>query len=204
MISAAPSIVLAGFAFGLSLIVVIGPQNAYLLRVGALGRGVLAVVAVCTLSDAALIVAGTAGAGAVLQDSSGALTLVRWAGAAFLLGYALLALRRAVRPATLTAGDAATRAGLLGIIGSALALTWLNPGVYLDTVVLLGSVAHTHGSGQWAFAVGAVIASAVWFSAIGFGARRLGGWLDRPTTWRVLDAFVALVMTVTAVRLLAG
>ena len=203
--SAALLVALAGLGFGLSLIVVVGPQNAFLLRVGVLGRGVLAVVLVCTLADVALIAAGTAGAGALIRRADWALTAVRWGGAAFLLGYAALAARRAWRDTAATAQtDTDPKGGLRAIVLTALALTFLNPGVYLDTVVLLGSVANAHGGRQWWFAAGAAVASALWFPVIGFGARRLGRRFDRPITWRVLDAFVAVVMTATAVRLLLG
>ncbi|WP_375482376.1 LysE/ArgO family amino acid transporter [uncultured Jatrophihabitans sp.] len=198
-------VALAGFGFGLSLIVVVGPQNAFLLRVGVLGRGVAAVVTVCTLADVALIAAGTAGAGAVFRRAHWVLPVVRYAGAAFLLGYALLAARRALRPPPTTPDAVVPNApGLRAVVLTALALTFLNPGVYLDTVVLLGSVANAHGGREWWFAAGAAVASAVWFAVIGFGARRLGRRFDRPSTWRALDAFVAVVMTITAVRLLLG
>lgn len=198
--TAALLVALAGLGFGLSLIVVVGPQNAFLLRVGAQGRGVLTVVAICTFADAALIVAGTAGAGAVLGRAGWVLDVVRYAGAAFLLGYAALAARRALHATDRTADPAVPTTG--GVVLTALALTFLNPGVYLDTVVLLGTVANAHGGRQWWFAAGAAAGSALWFSTIGFGARRLGRRFDRPGTWRALDAFVAVIMTVTAVRLL--
>lgn len=205
--SASFLVALAGLGFGLSMIVVVGPQNAFLIRVGVMGRGVVAVVSVCTLADVALIAAGTAGAGAVIRRVDWVLPAVRWAGAAFLLAYAALAARRAWRGSSATArsADAPERNGSLrAIVLTALALTFLNPGVYLDTVVLLGSVANARGTGQWWFAAGAALASALWFSAVGFGARRLGHGFDRPVTWRILDAFVAVIMTATAARLLLG
>ncbi len=202
MIASALLAALAGLAFGLSLIIVIGPQNAYLLKVGMQRRHVGAVVAVCTVSDIALIVAGTAGAGATLQSAHWALTLVRYGGAAFLLVYAVIALRRAATPGHLHASSTPTASRVTSVVGAALALTWLNPAVYLDTVVLLGTVANSHAPRQWFFALGAAAASTAWFCGIGFGARRLGPRLDRPTTWRVLDVLVAVIMTAAAVRLL--
>ena len=193
----------AGLGLGLSLIVAIGAQNSFVLRQGLRREHVVAVVVVCAASDAVLIVAGVAGAGAVLAAAPAAITAVRLAGAAFLLGYAALAARRALRPGTLGPGGAA--AVRLGpTLVTTLALTWLNPHVYLDTVVLLGSVAATHGGARWWFAAGAVLASAVWFTALGLGARALRPVFARPAAWRVLDAGVAVVMTVLALTLLAG
>ena len=192
----------AGFAFGMSLIVVIGPQNVLLIRVGMLQRGVGAVVAVCTGADVALILAGTAGAGVVIGSAGWVLTAVRCAGAIFLLGYALSASARVVRGRYAQDAASGDTRSIAAIVASACALTFLNPAVYLDTVVLLGSVAHTHAPSQWWFALGAAAASATWFATIGFGARRFASRLGRPVTWRLLDVFVVVVMTVTAVRLL--
>jgi L-lysine exporter family protein LysE/ArgO len=203
---AAPSlpVAFAGLAFGLSLIVAVGAQNAFVLRQGAVGDHVGAVVAICTASDIVLIVAGVAGAGAALDGHHSAFTAVRIVGAAALLLYALLAARRALRPAALddrTAGGVRSRTAVLA---ACLAFTWLNPAVYLDTVVLLGSVAAGEHGQRWTFAAGACLASALWFAGLGFGARRLGPVLRTPRTWRALDGLVAVVMTVTAARLLAG
>ncbi|MCW2675494.1 MAG: Lysine exporter protein, partial [Modestobacter sp.] len=123
------------------------------------------------------------------------------AGAAFLLGYGLLAARRALRPGALQAGPGGVAAGLATTVGACLALTWLNPHVYLDTVVLLGSLASTFGDQRWAFAAGAALGSAVWFAALGFGARLLRPVFARAAAWRVLDAVIAAVMTALAVSL---
>ena len=195
---------LTGLGFGLSLIVAIGPQNAYVLRAGLLRHRVLVVVAICALSDIALIAAGVAGAGAAIDSSRWVLPLARVAGAAFLLGYAALAARRALRASGALAADVQGRAPLLAIATTTLALTWLNPAVYLDTVVLLGSVASAHRGEQWWFAAGAGLGSVLWFCGIGFGARVLGPFLRRASSWRLLDGFVAVVMAITAVRLLIG
>jgi L-lysine exporter family protein LysE/ArgO len=130
---------------------------------------------------------------------------VRYAGATFLIVYGLLAARRVFRPEALRPDDSATRMPLRTAVLTVLALTWLNPHVYLDTVLLLGSIANTHGdSGRWAFGVGAILASAVWFSALGFGARFLGPLFSRPIAWRILDAAIALVMIGLGLRLLLG
>lgn len=193
----------SGLGLGLSLIVAIGAQNSFVLRQRLRREHVAAVVAVCAASDAVLITAGVAGAGAVLAAAPGALTVVRVAGALFLLGYAALAARRAVHPGALDPAVAApSRLG--PTLVTTLALTWLNPHVYLDTVVLLGSVATTHGGSRWWFAAGAVLASTAWFTVLGLGARALRPLFARPGAWRVLDAGVALVMTVLAVALLVG
>jgi L-lysine exporter family protein LysE/ArgO len=193
---------LAGFGFSLALIVAIGAQNAFVLRQGLRREHVLPVVALCAAADAALITVGIAGLGVVLTDAPIALTAVRWGGAAFLVGYALLAARRAVRPGTLTPLDrppATLRATLL----ACLAFTFLNPHVYLDTVVLLGAVAH-HDPHQWAFGAGAATASLLWFAALGLGARRLAPLLARPAAWRVLDGAIAAVMVTLGVSLAVG
>ncbi|MDR7279188.1 LysE/ArgO family amino acid transporter [Catenuloplanes atrovinosus] len=192
--------VLAGFGFSLTLIVAIGAQNAFVLRQGLRREHVLAVVAVCAVSDAVLITAGIAGLGALLTQAPAALTAVRWGGAAFLLGYAVLAARRALRPGTLSPLDrppATLRTTLL----ACLAFTFLNPHVYLDTVVLLGAIANQDPQ-QWLFGAGAAAASATWFTALGFGATRLAPLLARPSAWRVVDALIAAVMTALALSLL--
>lgn len=196
------SVVIAGFLFGLSLIVAIGAQNTYVLRQGMARDRILLVIAVCSLSDAVLIAVGVAGGGAALAGRAGLLAAVRWSGAAFLLGYAALALRRALNSERPGLAAPAGPGSLTLVAGTALALTWLNPAVYLDTVVLLGSVANTRPGRQWWFAGGATAASLLWFLALGYGARTLGPLLRRPRASAALDGFVALVMTATAFRLL--
>jgi L-lysine exporter family protein LysE/ArgO len=194
----------AGFGTGLSLIVAIGAQNAFVLRQGVRRDAVLAVVGICALSDAVLIALGVGGVGAVVVAWPGALRAVGWIGGAFLLCYGALAARRVFRPsgALRTDGDAAgsRRRAVL----TCLALTWLNPHVYLDTVFLLGSVAADRGPLRWTFGLGAAVASLVWFAALGFGARYLGRFLARPAAWRVLDGLVAATMIVLGVSLVAG
>ncbi|MEV4703848.1 LysE/ArgO family amino acid transporter [Actinoplanes sp. NPDC049316] len=192
---------LAGFAASVVLIVAIGAQNAFVLRQGLRREHVLPVVVVCAVSDLALITAGIAGLGAVVAARPVAVTVIRWAGAAFLLAYAVTAAKRALRPATLSPtgrGPATLRATLL----TCLALTYLNPHVYLDTVLLLGAVAQQHPH-RWFFGLGAAAASAVWFTGLGLGARRLAPVLARPAAWRVLDGLIAAVMAGLAVALLA-
>lgn len=198
---------LTGLAFGLSLIVAIGAQNAFVLRTGLRRVHVLPVVAVCALSDALLIAAGVAGLGTLVDQHPAVLTVARLAGAAFLLGYAVVAARRALRPgAALTTedADAASPARVWPVVATCLALTWLNPHVYLDTVVLLGSVAGTHGEERWWFGGGAVLGSLLWFTGLGYGARLLRPLFARPGAWRVLDGVIALVMAAIAASLLLG
>jgi L-lysine exporter family protein LysE/ArgO len=191
----------SGLALGLGLIVAIGAQNAFVLRQGLRLEHVAAVVAVCAVSDLALILAGVLGAGAALSQVPWLVPVVCFAGAAFLLGYGVLAARRALRPGALLPDAVGTRAGLAATVGTCLALTWLNPHVYLDTVVLLGSMASTFGEHRWQFAAGAGLGSVLWFTALGFGARLLRPVFARPAAWRVLDGGIAVVMTALAVSL---
>ena len=193
----------SGFFLGLSLIIAIGAQNAFVLRQGLRREHVLAVVAICALSDLLLIALGIAGAGIVFEQLPWLVEVVRWVGAAFLVTYGALAARRAIRPsAQALVSDQRVGGGtLIAAIATCLALTWLNPHVYLDTLVLLGSVGSTHGDARWAFGAGAGLASILWFAALGFGARMLGPLFARPLAWRILDAVIALVMFAIAIAL---
>lgn len=198
-----------GFGTGLSLIVAIGAQNAYVLRVGLAGRHrvVTAVVAVCALSDAALVTAGTLGIGAVVARAPAVLDVLRALGVAFLLAYGALALRRAARPGGSALVSGAGDAYRLGpTLLAVAAFTWLNPHVYLDTVLFLGSLANQQGPAQrWWWVGGAVAASLAWFASLGFGARLLRPLFARPAAWRLLDAAIGVVMVALALRLaLAG
>jgi L-lysine exporter family protein LysE/ArgO len=216
---------LSGLGTGLGLIVAIGAQNAYLLRLGATAsrRTTALAVLVCAGSDAVLIVLGVLGVGVVLQRVPVALVVARFVGAAFLLGYGLIAARRALRPAALQPAAphdvgpepaVGPRGGVLAatprvvpkagraLLGMA-AFTWANPHVYLDTVVLLGTVGNQQGPGlRWWWVLGAIIASCAWFSGLGFGGRLLGPVLARPGAWRILDALIALVMLALGLKLL--
>ncbi|WP_062383962.1 LysE/ArgO family amino acid transporter [Demequina iriomotensis] len=198
---------LSGLGLGLSLIVAIGAQNVFVLRQGLRREHVGLVVLICALSDAVLIAAGVAGVGAAIASVPWLITAARWAGAAFLAVYAVLAARRALSPQgeTLEAGEAPvpTAASARAVAATCLALTWLNPHVYLDTVVLLGTVSSTHDP-RWMFAAGAITGSILWFAGLGYGARLLSGVLARPGAWRVLDGAIAIVMAVLAVSLAAG
>ena len=193
---------LAGFSLGLSLILAIGAQNAFVLRQGLRGEHVPAVVLTCAVSDAVLIVAGVAGFGALVEAAPWIVPVFRWGGAAFLLAYAARAAWSAW-----TGSGALQAQGEAGSVGRAvaicLALTWLNPHVYLDTVVLLGSIS-TQSEVPRAFGAGAVMASFVFFISLGYGARLLRPVFARPGAWRVLDGIIAMVMAVLAVMLVRG
>lgn len=193
---------LSGLTAGASLIIAIGAQNAFVLRQGLRREHVLPIVAVCALSDIVLIALGVAGIGALVEAAPLALTIVTVAGALFLLAYAVFAARRALKPKGLEAGVSASTSLATAVL-TAVALTWLNPHVYLDTVLLLGSLAATHGpDGKWLFAIGAAAASVIWFTALGYGARLLSRVFARPVAWRILDGVIAVVMAALAVMLL--
>lgn len=192
-------LVVVGFFTGLSLIVAIGAQNAYVLRQGILRTHVLPLVVLCALSDVILEFAGVVGIGALITHASWVLTLVRWFGVAFLLWYAAMSLGRARHATGLAAaaGEPPRKALLRGA-----ALTWLNPHVYLDTVILLGSIANAHGSaGRWWFAVGSGLGSVLWFALLGYGARLLAPLLARPRAWQILDVLIAMLMVAIAAGL---
>ena len=208
----------------LSLIVALGAQNVFVLRQGIRRQHTTLVIFICIFSDVLLVAVGVAGLGRLVNDIPWLMTAARWGGALFLLTYAAFAARRALNPSGQgmiadgepVAGNKASAERRViprqSVSGSAvvvvalqtLAFTWLNPGVYLDTVVLIGSLAATHGQARWIFAAGAMTASAVWFLALGYGARYLGKWLRTPRAWQYVDAGIAVVLIAMAVVLLAG
>jgi L-lysine exporter family protein LysE/ArgO len=191
-----------GFLLGASLIIAIGAQNAFVLRQGLQRRHVFAVASVCALSDALLIAAGVAGLGTLVGRNAGLLTTVTIVGAAFLIAYGALAARRAFHPTTLRPAGQAGRT-LAATLATCLALTFLNPHVYLDTVVLIGGLSARHAPpGAVAFAIGAALASATWFYGLAYGARLLAPLFAQPAAWRLLDAAIALVMWAIAARLI--
>ncbi|MCH6472311.1 LysE/ArgO family amino acid transporter [Sinomonas terrae] len=193
---------LTGLGASLGLIVAIGAQNAFLLRQGIKREGVLPVVLVCLASDAILIFAGVAGIGALIQSAPALLVVIRWVGAAFLLTYAAFAAKRALHPGILEAATSPRGMTAWTAVLTAAGITWLNPHVYLDTLVLLGSLANAQGSpGKWLFGIGAATGSALWFPLIGFGARGLRGFFAKPASWRILDGCVAVLMLGLAVVL---
>ncbi len=198
------SSLLTGLIAGLTLIVAIGAQNAYVLRQGLRREHVGAVVVVCAVSDVVLIAAGVAGIGVVVERAPTAIEVVRWLGVAFLTVYGLMSLNRARRAEALQAAGNGTTSRA-GVITRAAALTWINPHVYLDTVVLLGGLAATHGpEGRWWFGTGAAIGSLLWFTVLGYGARRAHRMLASPRAWQVLDVIIGLTMLAIAYSLARG
>lgn len=194
---------LAGLGLSGSLIVAIGAQNAFVLRQGLRREHVGLVATLCFVSDATLIVIGCAGLGQLIQAHPAWVSAVTSIGAAFLTVYGLLHVRSALRPQALQADAPVTPTPRGTVIRTVLALTWLNPHVYLDTVLLLGSIAGRYpGAQRVAFAVGACTASLLWFYGLGYGAVRLAPLFARPGAWRVLDGLIAVVMLTIAASLL--
>ncbi|MDO9494703.1 MAG: LysE/ArgO family amino acid transporter [Nocardioides sp.] len=194
---------LTGLATGLTLIIAIGAQNAFVLRQGLVRQYVGPVVAVCAVSDLVLILAGVSGIGSVVEQAPWVLDVVRWLGVAFLTWYGLSSLLRARRPQPLEAARAGAPT-LRRAVATAVALTWLNPHVYLDTVLLLGSIATAEGDGRWWFAAGACAGSVLWFTTLGYGARFAQRLFAAPGAWRVLDVLIGLTMLGIALKLALG
>ncbi|WP_072313886.1 LysE/ArgO family amino acid transporter [Agrococcus sp. Marseille-P2731] len=220
-------VLLSGFALCLGLILSIGAQNAVVLRQGLRREHVGIVVAVCVVSDAILQFVGVAGVATLVTAQPWLETLARWAGAAFIVGFAVLSARRAIRgggtleaapdeaeegePApggTTGEGAVATRrrarSGRMATLLTILAVTWLNPHAIVETTVVLGSVAATHGDDRWWFLAGGIAASTIWFVAFGYGARFLAPLLRTERAWRILDGGIAVIMLVIAVTLVLG
>lgn len=221
---------LSGFGLCLGLILSIGAQNAVVLRQGLRREHVGIVVLVCVVSDAILQTIGVAGVATLVTSHPWLEVVARWAGAAFIVGFALLSARRAWRGGgsleaapeagpeaadAPTATDASapsggvavatrTRSSRLATLATILAVTWLNPHAIVETTVVLGSVAATHGDARWWFLAGGIAASTLWFVGFGYGARFLAPLLRTERAWRILDGTIAVVMLVIAVTLVAG
>jgi L-lysine exporter family protein LysE/ArgO len=194
-----------GLGLGASLIMAIGAQNAHVLRMGIKRQHVALTVAACIAIDVVLIGFGVAGAGAMIQGSPLLLTAARWGGAAFLLWYGLRSWRSMLTPKSLAVDAAAPAPHARQALASVMALSLLNPHVYLDTVVLLGSVGGSYPAGQrWGFSAGAMSASLLWFTALGFGATRLAGVLGRPLAWKCIEGLTGATMFALAAGLLLG
>lgn len=188
-----------GFALGLVLIVAIGAQNAFVLRQGLRREHVGVIVALCALADALLMLAGVAGLGRVLGERPAWAAVLTWGGALFLTAYGLRALHRARQPGSLLAAAGNQPISLQNALLQTMAFTFLNPHVYLDTLLLVGSVgAQQPAPVRWFFAAGAVTASVLWFSALGYGARLLAPLFARPRAWQVLDAVIGVTMLLLA------
>jgi L-lysine exporter family protein LysE/ArgO len=195
-----PAIV-SGFFLGLSLIVAIGAQNAFVLRQGLTGRFVLPVALVSALLDATLIVVGVAGLGALLESVPFLLGVVRWLGAAYLIWFGVMSLRRAQSGQSMSVSGNGP-ASLTAALVSTITFSLLNPHVYLDTVVFLGALATQFGDNRWWFAVGASLASFVWFFSLAYGAKALSRFVTKPRFWRILDTAIAIFMFTLAVGLI--
>ncbi len=192
--------ILAGFLVGLSLILAIGAQNAYVLRMGLTRHYVGLIVVMCALSDIGLIVLGVAGIGGVIRSAPWSLQVLRWVGVAYLTLFAFRSFWRAFRPGVLLPSEQQSPA-LRTVIATTLAFTFLNPHVYLDTVILLGSIGNQYGHARWLFAFGASMGSVLWFTVLGYGARFASRMMSRPGTWRALDSLIGVVMLLIALKL---
>ncbi len=192
----------AGFFLGAGLIIAIGAQNAFVLKLGIIREHVFTVVMICALSDAVLIIAGVGGFGTIVQSSPDLITVVTILGAGFLFVYGVMAFRRAFQRQSLHTAPI-TPPSMTKTIVTVLSLTFLNPHVYLDTVVLLGGLSARYaGFAQIAYGVGAVLASFVWFFALGYGARFLAPIFERPASWRILEFSIGVVMWSISAKLL--
>lgn len=189
-----------GFLTGLSLIIAIGAQNAFVIRQGLLRQHVLLVVAICAISDAALIFLGTGGLGTLIQSQPSLLEFIRWFGVIYLTWFGIRSIRSAFKSQSLIAGEGSV-ISKSKIVATCLSLTFLNPHVYLDTVILLGSIANQFENDRWFFAIGGAVASLVWFTAIGFGARAASRFMSKPIFWKILDSLIAVVMFTIAITL---
>lgn len=194
----------AGLLTGIALIAAVGAQNAYLLRQGLRRQHVGALVALCAASDVVLIGLAVLGVGAAVDQWPAFLTIARWGGGLFVIGYGLHVGWRALRPGESLVAQGGQRVSLRRALTTMAALTWLNPHLYLD-IIVLGSIANTHGpEGRWWYYAGLVSASVLWFSVLGFGSRRLAPLLARPRAWQVLDSLIALVMVALGLALITG
>jgi L-lysine exporter family protein LysE/ArgO len=195
------SVFLAGFSLGLSLIVAIGSQNAFVLKQGIRNQHVFIICFICALSDGILITAGVAGFGVIVQKFPQIEVFARYAGALFLSVYALLSFKSAFMVTHAMDEAAEPKSSLLKSVLMCLAFTWLNPHVYLDTVVLLGSISTQYHPEQFVFAAGAVTGSFVFFFSLGYASKYLAPVFAQPKAWKVLEFFVGCTMLFIAVSL---
>jgi L-lysine exporter family protein LysE/ArgO len=185
--------IIPGLLAGFSLIIAIGAQNAFVIRQGLTKKYVLLTVLICAFSDAILIALGASGLGALIKSNQNILEFVRWFGVIYLLWFAFKSAKSVFKKEVLnSAGEAS--ANRKSVILTVLALTFLNPHVYLDTVILLGSISNQFGTDKWFFVIGAILASFIWFTAIGFGAKSASRFMSQPIFWKILDSIIALVM----------
>ena len=185
--------IIPGFLAGLSLIIAIGAQNAFVIRQGLTKKFVLLTVLICAFSDAILIALGASGLGALIKSNKNILEFVRWFGVIYLLWFAFKSAKSVFKKEVLNSSGEAS-ADRKSVVLTVLALTFLNPHVYLDTVILLGSISNQFGTDKWFFVIGAMLASFIWFTAIGFGAKSASRFMSQPIFWKILDSIIALVM----------
>lgn len=193
---------LSGLLAGWSIIIAVGPQNAFILRQGLARKHVGLVVAICTLADIGLIAAGNLGVGALVTAAPWALEVLRWAGALYLLYFAFQSFRSAATASGLRAGGGSD--SVRTVVLTTLTITFLNPAVYLDTVAMLGTLANQSAGHAWAFSLGAMLGSVTWFAALGYGARALAPLVSSPRAWRWIDIGIGIVVTLLALRLILG
>lgn len=189
---------LTGLGTAFSLIIAIGAQNAFVLRQGIRREHVLPVVLICAINDAVMMLLGTAGIGLLIERAPIIIMIVMWGGIVFLLWYAWSAFRRAFRPEALSVDEQGAATPLKRTILACLAIALLNPHVYLDTMVIMGSVANAWESAKWWFTIGGATASMIWFFTLGYGARSLTRFFSTPRSWQILDAVIGVFMLVIA------
>lgn len=189
-----------GFFIAISLICAIGAQNAFIIRQSLTRQHVLMMVLIGFASDTAMILLGIGGLGALIESQPWLLEFIRWFGAAYLTWFGISSLRAAFKGQSLDASGGkllSKKQVALSLLG----FNFLNPHFYLDTVILIGSIGNTFGQNRWFFAVGASVASLVWFASIAYGARAASRFMSRPIVWRILDAVIAAIMFALAVGL---
>lgn len=191
---------LPGLLTGLSLIVAIGAQNAFVIRQSLTRQHVFVIVLICAASDALLMLAGVGGLGAVITSLPWLLEVIRWFGVAYLTWFGVRSIISAFKNDVLDASGASEKS-LLKVVLMCLTITFLNPHVYLDTVILVGSIANQFGDNKWFFVGGAITASVLWFTSLGYGAKAASRWMSKPVFWRVLDFIIAGVMFTVALTL---
>ena len=191
---------ISGFVASLSLIIAIGAQNAYVIKQGLLRSHVTLVVVFCSLADAFFIILGIGGLGALVQSHPRVLEYIRWFGVVYLIWFAIKSVRAALSTQTLSV-ERTNEKSVITVLLSLFTFTFLNPHVYLDTVILLGSIANQFSDHRWYFALGASIASLMWFTTIGYGARSASKYMTRPAFWKILDSIIALIMFSIAISL---
>lgn len=191
---------LPGFFTGLSLIIAIGAQNAFVIRQGLTKRYVFTVVAICSIIDASLIALGIGGLGAAIAGLPWLLEVIRWFGVAYLTWFGIKSLISATKNQTMDASGVESKSAGK-VITTVLAMSLLNPHVYLDTVIFVGGVGNTFGENRWLFAYGAMLASLVWFTSIGYGAKAASRFMSKPVFWKVLDGLIAVIMFTLAITL---